>query len=240
MCFFVHLYLTAHRLDKNKVFCYPVDAKLVPDYYEIVKNPMDFFRVGEKINNYDYESLDAFGADVELIVTNALLYNKIDTSYAKLALKIRDVCRQLLANASITLRDLEDRSTGSIPALLFGYVLDDDHDDSGEASAKKVSDNSETPVATTRKKQPFDGSNSRKKVSKILEKRDSKYWQFIEVDSSEDEMESASPIVGDSDERTLRRRSFNINQDTTGKYYQVGFKLMFLLFIRTSKETSHR
>mmetsp|Transcript_7873 Transcript_7873/g.15234 ORF Transcript_7873/g.15234 Transcript_7873/m.15234 type:complete len:404 (+) Transcript_7873:8004-9215(+) len=59
------------------IFHEPVDPiKLnIPDYFEIVKNPMDLGTIKKKLNNNAYESLDRFIGDVEQVFTNCRLYN---------------------------------------------------------------------------------------------------------------------------------------------------------------------
>eukprot|EP00560_Eucampia_antarctica_P009814 CAMPEP_0197830192 /NCGR_PEP_ID=MMETSP1437-20131217/6788_1 /TAXON_ID=49252 ORGANISM="Eucampia antarctica, Strain CCMP1452" /NCGR_SAMPLE_ID=MMETSP1437 /ASSEMBLY_ACC=CAM_ASM_001096 /LENGTH=409 /DNA_ID=CAMNT_0043432405 /DNA_START=107 /DNA_END=1336 /DNA_ORIENTATION=- len=47
----------------------------VPDYCDIIKKPMNLTYIQEKVEAKTYESLQEFFADVELLVSNALLYN---------------------------------------------------------------------------------------------------------------------------------------------------------------------
>ena len=53
----------------------PVDEATTPDYYKIVKNPMDFASVWSKLNRKEYSSPDEFIDDVRLVFDNCLLYN---------------------------------------------------------------------------------------------------------------------------------------------------------------------
>lgn len=59
------------------IFHEPVDpVKLnIPDYFEIVKNPMDLGTVKKKLNNNAYESAERFLGDIEQVFTNCRLYN---------------------------------------------------------------------------------------------------------------------------------------------------------------------
>lgn len=47
----------------------------VPDYCDVVKQPMNLSYIQEKVNAKNYQTLQAFFADVELMISNALLYN---------------------------------------------------------------------------------------------------------------------------------------------------------------------
>lgn len=61
-----------------KPFRTPVDpvADGVPDYLEKVKQPMDLLTIKAKMDRRDYETSDAFAADVRLIVENCKSYWK--------------------------------------------------------------------------------------------------------------------------------------------------------------------
>lgn len=62
------------------VFAEPVDVvKLkIPDYFSIIKHPMDLGTVKRKLLSGEYSDLSAFAADVRLTFTNAMTYNPPD------------------------------------------------------------------------------------------------------------------------------------------------------------------
>jgi hypothetical protein len=47
----------------------------VPDYYEIIKNPMDLSSMMTKIDLHKYQTVQQFLEDIDLICSNALEYN---------------------------------------------------------------------------------------------------------------------------------------------------------------------
>uniref|UniRef100_A0AAG5DLK4 Bromodomain adjacent to zinc finger domain protein 1A n=1 Tax=Anopheles atroparvus TaxID=41427 RepID=A0AAG5DLK4_ANOAO len=57
----------------------PVSAKEVPDYYKVIKTPMDFARVKSKLNMGDYKINEQMLADVQLVFRNCDLYNTDET-----------------------------------------------------------------------------------------------------------------------------------------------------------------
>lgn len=59
------------------VFCEPVDpVKLkIPDYFEIIKKPMDLGTIKHKLEGNMYSAAKEFADDVELTFQNAMLYN---------------------------------------------------------------------------------------------------------------------------------------------------------------------
>nr|XP_022324480.1 transcription initiation factor TFIID subunit 1-like isoform X2 [Crassostrea virginica] len=56
-------------------FLFPVSAKEVPDYYRVIKTPMDLQTMREHIRSRKYESREKFLIDVNQIVENCKLYN---------------------------------------------------------------------------------------------------------------------------------------------------------------------
>jgi len=49
----------------------------VPDYYDIVKNPIDLETIREKVTGDRYATYQEFIDDVEQLFYNARLYNKV-------------------------------------------------------------------------------------------------------------------------------------------------------------------
>ncbi|XP_076006471.1 ATPase family AAA domain-containing protein 2 [Genypterus blacodes] len=67
-----------NRLSQDKrfkVFTKPVDLEEVPDYAEVIKQPMDLSSVLSKIDRHQYGTVSEFLHDVDLIWQNALEYN---------------------------------------------------------------------------------------------------------------------------------------------------------------------
>ncbi|XP_036260390.1 bromodomain-containing protein 9 isoform X3 [Molothrus ater] len=66
----------------------PVTDAIAPGYSMIIKHPMDFGTMKEKIAANEYKSVTEFKADFKLMCDNAMTYNRPDTVYYKLAKKI--------------------------------------------------------------------------------------------------------------------------------------------------------
>lgn len=69
---------TLNKLGRDRkffIFTKPVDIEDVPDYYDIIKKPMDLSTMMSKIDLHQYQSVKEFLEDIELICTNALEYN---------------------------------------------------------------------------------------------------------------------------------------------------------------------
>lgn len=56
-------------------FIKPVSASEVPDYHEVIKQPMDFSTIKSKLNLGDYQTNEQAMKDVQLVFFNCDLYN---------------------------------------------------------------------------------------------------------------------------------------------------------------------
>ncbi|XP_031269902.1 histone acetyltransferase GCN5 [Pistacia vera] len=67
----------------------PVDARDVPDYYEIIKDPMDLRTMSKRVESEQYYvTFEMFVADVKRMFANARTYNSPDTIYYKCATRL--------------------------------------------------------------------------------------------------------------------------------------------------------
>lgn len=60
-------------------FLKPVTASEVPDYFDVIKKPMDFGKIKSKLNLGDYRTNEQVMKDVELVFYNCDLYNVAST-----------------------------------------------------------------------------------------------------------------------------------------------------------------
>jgi len=60
---------------KLRALARPVDPEEVPDYYDVIQEPMDLSTMNEKVDEGAYLSYAEFGADLDLILANARRYN---------------------------------------------------------------------------------------------------------------------------------------------------------------------
>lgn len=74
------------------VFNNPVDPVELglPDYFQIIKHPMDLGSIKKRLENGCYHSLNTFEADVHLTFDNAMLYNKEGSVVYNMAKELKD------------------------------------------------------------------------------------------------------------------------------------------------------
>ncbi|TFY67927.1 hypothetical protein EVJ58_g1329 [Rhodofomes roseus] len=77
-------------------FLQPVNADEVPDYYEVIKQPMDFSTMEHKLETNQYSNLDAFLADAQLVLENCRTYNPEGTVYYKNSIKLEKFLKEQL------------------------------------------------------------------------------------------------------------------------------------------------
>ena len=88
---------TLWKVRDAELFHKPVDpVELnIPNYFEIIKKPMDFSTVKKKLNNYTYTNLKEYCEDMELIFNNCLLYNGINSYVGEMCLRVKNEYKNL-------------------------------------------------------------------------------------------------------------------------------------------------
>ncbi|KAI0079413.1 hypothetical protein K474DRAFT_1705699 [Panus rudis PR-1116 ss-1] len=93
---FRNVFEKIRSIDKNDCFKNPVSRVDVPDYYDIIKQPMCWVWIDKKLDGHEYWDFKQFKADLELIYNNAMTYNKPGTPFYKAAQSVKNKCEQLL------------------------------------------------------------------------------------------------------------------------------------------------
>ncbi|KAI9928062.1 hypothetical protein ASPWEDRAFT_173710 [Aspergillus wentii DTO 134E9] len=105
--------------DPSKLFHRSVNKRNVPDYYDIIKEPMALSILKQKINKREYKSFAEFVRDCALIPHNAQTYNRPNSQAYEDALVIKDVFiaefRKLAKQGIISAAEAELPDLGEIP-----------------------------------------------------------------------------------------------------------------------------
>jgi len=107
-------YSSVSRVDRLDFFKNPVNKNEVPDYFDLILNPMCWTMIEERLDKHEYWDVKSFRVrvvcleaegqltlyqdDIELVINNALLYNAPGTPYHTMALRIRKHAEPILAN----------------------------------------------------------------------------------------------------------------------------------------------
>ncbi|XP_077984278.1 transcription initiation factor TFIID subunit 1-like [Glandiceps talaboti] len=95
----------------------PVNPRQVPDYYKIVKKPMDLQTMRENVRRKKYTSTEIFFEDTKQIVVNSTIYNGAKSALTVAAQNMCELCKQKIM-------EKEDRFTRIEKAI--NPLLDDD------------------------------------------------------------------------------------------------------------------
>ncbi|KAJ7287814.1 hypothetical protein C8J57DRAFT_1049744 [Mycena rebaudengoi] len=80
-------------------FLAPVNGEEVPDYYDVIKEPMDFKTMEEKLQANQYGSVEGFLEDAQLVFDNCKRYNPEQSVYVKNAIKMEKFLKDRVALA---------------------------------------------------------------------------------------------------------------------------------------------
>ncbi|EGN97037.1 hypothetical protein SERLA73DRAFT_58213 [Serpula lacrymans var. lacrymans S7.3] len=84
-------------LDRQGLFKNPVSKAEVPDYYDVIQNPMCWNIIDNKLDRHEYWDLQSFKGDIDLVLTNAMIYNKPGTLFYKTAQRVQSTSQTILS-----------------------------------------------------------------------------------------------------------------------------------------------
>ena len=79
----------------------PVSKTEAPNYYEMIKNPMDLLTLEKNANDGKYKTFAKFEADLRLIFSNCYQYNNSDSVYNKSAVELEKFVNQLISSQQV-------------------------------------------------------------------------------------------------------------------------------------------
>jgi hypothetical protein len=83
----VHSQISQHR--NGNIFHNPIKTSEAPDYYDIVKRPMDLKTIKSRIREGQITSSDEFQREVYLMFANSLMYNRPGSDIFNMAEEVR-------------------------------------------------------------------------------------------------------------------------------------------------------
>ncbi|KAJ3840574.1 hypothetical protein EV361DRAFT_821326 [Lentinula raphanica] len=131
------LIINIKKKDSYGFFLTPVDLEQVPGYTDVVKEPMDFGTVANKVARRKYRSLDDFANDIRLVTSNAKLFNPPGTIYYTEAEKIESWALDHIEKAAATVIQYE-----------ADWNLDPEKDDSADINVDEDVVDQNTPSAS--------------------------------------------------------------------------------------------
>ncbi len=95
----------------------------MPDYHQIISNPIDLGTMAVKVEKSFYSTVDQFAADLKLLIDNALLYNPPGTFCAKTAQKVSKKADELLPVLRKKVERLQDAVSFNLPSEIPPHIL---------------------------------------------------------------------------------------------------------------------
>ena len=81
----------------SHAFATRVSKSVIPDYYDIVKDPVDLSLIAQRLaSGTYYAQLEIFAADFKRMFDNCCLYNAPDTIYAKCARRLESFFEHMI------------------------------------------------------------------------------------------------------------------------------------------------
>ncbi|XP_052416717.1 bromodomain-containing protein 7 [Carassius gibelio] len=139
------------RKDPSAFFSFPVTDLIAPAYSLIIKRPMDFSTMKEKVKKEQYQSLEELKLDFKVMCENAMIYNKPETIYYKAAKKLLHSGMKILSTERLgSLKQSIEFMAGLQTSSR--HSAEDGEDEGGTSDAAKenssvmdTSDNSQSP-----------------------------------------------------------------------------------------------
>ncbi|XP_077443977.1 bromodomain-containing protein 7 isoform X3 [Stigmatopora argus] len=133
------------RKDPSAFFAFPVTDLIAPGYTSIIKQPMDFSTMKDKVKKQSYVSLDELKADFKTMCENATAYNKPETIYHKAARKLLHSGMKILSKERLeSLKQSIEFMSGLAPSEKVAGK----HQDQGSSclvTKREASEGSQTP-----------------------------------------------------------------------------------------------
>lgn len=112
------------RRDPSRLFAEPVSLDNV-EYHRVIKEPMDFQTIREKLLASQYPTLGSFMSDTKMLCINACVFNAADSLYAKTATQIYDALMIMHKRAHQWISILKNTHASA-------FILNDDGDSGDE------------------------------------------------------------------------------------------------------------
>ncbi|OUM66974.1 hypothetical protein PIROE2DRAFT_40419 [Piromyces sp. E2] len=93
------------------VFLNPVKVEDAPDYYDIIKKPMDLNSIKQRVKDGIITSTIEFHRDVMLMCTNSLMYNQEDSEVYPMALEMKEHADHEIKNLRMYENRRQQRNT---------------------------------------------------------------------------------------------------------------------------------
>jgi hypothetical protein len=143
---------------KGGVFSEPVPKAEFPEYYEMIKKPMDYSTMKKKLDRGEYRSAQAMQKDFVLIMSNCLEFNAANSDIVK------EARRQVLERPSLLIESaLENNLFIAEDGNVIDIYADDEEDEATNGDNTRQKKDKKAKVVSEKNKKP------KKKLARCLE-----------------------------------------------------------------------
>ncbi|XP_019935152.1 bromodomain-containing protein 7 [Paralichthys olivaceus] len=160
------------RKDPSAFFSFPVTDLIAPGYSSIIKRPMDFSTMKDRIKKECYQTLDELKVDFRIMCENAMIYNKPDTIYHKAARKLLHSGMKILSQERLeSLKQSIEFMSGLDPSAKPPWKTEDQGGTSLDQNREgpSTTDTSESSQTPSTPRQDKDSKDEAAKAEKELE-----------------------------------------------------------------------
>ncbi|XP_009879672.1 PREDICTED: probable global transcription activator SNF2L2, partial [Charadrius vociferus] len=176
----VLIFLNSSGRQLSEVFVQLPSRKELPEYYELIRKPVDFKKIKERIRNHKYRNLSDLEKDVMLLCHNAQTFNLEGSQIYEDSIVLQSVFKS--ARQKIAKEESEDESNND----------DDDDEEESESESKSV----KVKIKMNKKyEKSQDKSKSKKRQSRVKAKP-----VMSDNDSDEDQDENDQSEASGSDD----------------------------------------
>ena len=99
--FFEWLLRQHQRKDPHQIFAEPVTDQIAPRYSQVIKNPISFHDIKQKINKHQYENVKQIRSDFILCFENCNTYNTPDTIFYQSGKRMLSFTKKITSNNTL-------------------------------------------------------------------------------------------------------------------------------------------
>ncbi|QIX00289.1 hypothetical protein AMS68_005806 [Peltaster fructicola] len=141
----IYDYRTEDGFDPSKLFHRKVNKRVLPEYYDTIKEPIALSTIKQKVNLHHYQSFGEFVRDFALIPHNAQVFNRQDSGAFQDALVIKAQLERNLQQ--LVVEGVIDKATATLPDLgeipTFEDVPAEDNEEEEEESDDEAEEDEE-------------------------------------------------------------------------------------------------
>ncbi|KAF2007977.1 Bromodomain-containing protein [Amniculicola lignicola CBS 123094] len=176
----IYAYRDKDGYDPTKLFQRKVNKRALPDYYEVIKEPMALSMIKTKVSQREYADVASFVRDLALIPHNAQVYNRQDSQAYIDALEVKAAIEHELKKLVEDKTIAEDAAKlpylGEIPEQdpLLPEEEEDEDDDDEEEEEEEDDDDEEDEGKRKRRRGPRSTAAITKREAGVKSKDDLK------------------------------------------------------------------